>query len=59
MYLVKTRVGDRIEGNAIAKVFGGPEREVRLRVASVKSNVGHMEAAAFGCALLKVGAADG
>ena len=25
-----------------------------LRIASVKSNVGHMEAAAFGCALLKV-----
>lgn len=49
-----TRVGDRIEGNAIGQVFGGPGREVPLRVASVKSNVGHMEAAAFGCALLKV-----
>ena len=30
------------------------EREVPLRVSSVKSNVGHMEAAAFHCALLKV-----
>ena len=49
-----TRVGDRIEGNAIGQVFGGPDREVPLRIASVKSNVGHMEAAAFGCALLKV-----
>ena len=49
-----TVVGDRIEGNAIAEAFGGVEREVPLRVASVKSNLGHMEAAAFTCALLKV-----
>ncbi|MDE0247611.1 MAG: acyltransferase domain-containing protein [Gammaproteobacteria bacterium] len=49
-----TVVGDRIEGNAIAQAFGGVEREVPLRVASVKSNVGHLEAAAFSCALLKV-----
>ena len=41
-----TRVGDRIEGNAISEAFGGYEREVPLRVSSVKSNVGHMEAAA-------------
>ena len=49
-----TVVGDRIEGNAIAEAFGGSGREAPLRVASVKSNVGHMEAAAFTCALLKV-----
>ena len=49
-----TVVGDRIEGNAIAEAFGGPAREVPLRVASVKSNVGHLESAAFSCALLKV-----
>ncbi|MDE0695213.1 MAG: type I polyketide synthase, partial [Boseongicola sp.] len=49
-----TVVGDRIEGNAISEAFGGFEREVPLRVSSVKSNVGHMEAAAFHCALLKV-----
>ena len=49
-----TRVGDRIEGNAISEAFGGYEREAPLRVSSVKSNVGHMEAAAFHCALLKV-----
>ena len=49
-----TRVGDRIEGNAISEAFGGFEREVPLRVSSVKSNIGHMEAAAFHCALLKV-----
>ena len=49
-----TVVGDRIEGNAIAEAFGGFDRAVPLRLASVKSNVGHMEAAAFHCALLKV-----
>ena len=48
-----TAVGDRIEGNAIADAFGGCDRELPLRVASVKSNLGHMEAAAFHCALLK------
>ena len=49
-----TVVGDRIEGNAIAEAFGGHGRALPLRVSSVKSNVGHMEAAAFSCALLKV-----
>ncbi len=49
-----TAVGDPIEGNAISEAFGGFEREVPLRVSSVKSNVGHMEAAAFHCSLLKV-----
>ena len=49
-----TVVGDRIEGNAIGEALGGGEREAPLRVAGVKSNVGHMEAAAFCCALLKV-----
>ena len=49
-----TVVGDRIEGNAIAEAFGGVERDVPLRVSGVKSNVGHMEAAAFSCSLLKI-----
>ena len=49
-----TVVGDRIEGNAIGEALGGGGREAPLRVAGVKSNVGHMEAAAFTCALLKV-----
>ena len=49
-----TAVGDPIEGNAVAEAFGGFEREAPLRVSSVKSNIGHMEAAAFHCALLKV-----
>ena len=50
-----TPVGDPIEANAIADVFGGSrEEESPLRISSVKSNVGHMEAAAFHCSLLKV-----
>ena len=49
-----TAVGDPIEGNAVAEAFGGFEREAPLRVSSVKSNIGHMEAAAFHCALLKI-----
>lgn len=49
-----TEVGDAIEGNAIAEAYGGQNRDVPLRVSSVKSNIGHMEAAAFHGALLKV-----
>ena len=49
-----TAVGDPVEGNAIAEAYGGAKRRVPLRVSSVKSNVGHMEAAAFHCSLLKV-----
>ena len=49
-----TVVGDRVEGNAITEAFGGDARTAPLRISSVKSNVGHMEAAAFHCALLKV-----
>ena len=49
-----TQIGDRIEGNAIGEAYGGVERSEPLRLASVKSNVGHMEASAFHCSLLKV-----
>ena len=49
-----TVVGDRIEGNAIIEAFGGGNRDVPLRISSVKSNLGHMEAAAFHCGLLKI-----
>ena len=49
-----TVVGDRVEGNAIIEAYGGTVRSDPLRISSVKSNVGHMEAAAFHCALLKV-----
>ncbi len=49
-----TPVGDPIEGNAISTAFKSSEREVPLRLGSVKSNVGHLEAAAFACSLMKV-----
>ena len=49
-----TQIGDKIEGNAIGEAYGGFERREPLRLAGVKSNVGHMEASAFHCSLLKV-----
>ncbi len=49
-----TVVGDRFEGNAISEAFESASRKSPLRISSVKSNVGHMEAAAFHCGLLKV-----
>ena len=49
-----TAVGDAIEGNAIARAYGSPARLTLLRLASTRSNVGHMEAASFTCSLLKV-----
>ena len=49
-----TVVGDRIEGNSISEAFQYAGRKSPLRISSVKSNVGHMEAAAFHC-----GAAQG
>lgn len=50
-----TQVGDRIEGNAIGEALGAPTgRSTPLRIGSVKSNMGHMEAASFTCSLLKV-----
>lgn len=48
-----TKVGDPIEGNAIVEAYSAT-RTKPLRVCSVKSNLGHMESAAFHCALLKV-----
>lgn len=49
-----TVVGDSIEGNAIANVYGSPNRKMPLRIASARSNLGHMEAASFTLSLLKV-----
>ena len=46
------QVGDAIEGNAIIRAYGG-RRSTPLRMASSRSNVGHMEAASFGCSFLK------
>ena len=49
-----TVVGDRIEGNAISEAFSSYNRSEPLRLSSVKSNIGHLEAAAFHVSLLKV-----
>ena len=54
MHATGTSVGDVIEGNAVAEAYGNCGRETPLRVCSVKSNLGHMEAAAFCGSLLKV-----
>jgi len=47
-----TRLGDPQELNALARVFAGRERP--LRVGSVKSNLGHLESAAGVAGLLKL-----
>ena len=49
-----TTVGDATEGNAIARAYGSSTRQEPLRLASLRSNVGHMEAASFASSLLKV-----
>jgi acyl transferase domain-containing protein len=48
-----TPLGDPIELHALGKVFGNRERVGRLRVGSVKTNIGHLEAAAGMAGLLK------
>ncbi len=49
-----TPLGDPIEANAIGAVLGGGGRTEPLRLGSVKSNVGHLEAAAGIVGLVKL-----
>ena len=50
-----TKAGDPIEGRAIGSVFGeGRDKENPLYVASIKANIGHLEAASGVAAVIKV-----
>jgi acyl transferase domain-containing protein/NADPH:quinone reductase-like Zn-dependent oxidoreductase/NAD(P)-dependent dehydrogenase (short-subunit alcohol dehydrogenase family)/SAM-dependent methyltransferase len=49
-----TPTGDPIEARAIAAVFGAADRTERLRIGSVKTNIGHTEAASGLAGLIKV-----
>jgi len=49
-----TMLGDPIEVEALAGAMGGREHEKRVAVGSVKTNLGHLEAAAGIAALIKV-----
>ncbi|XP_049271383.1 fatty acid synthase [Rhipicephalus sanguineus] len=49
-----TKVGDPLELAAIRSVFCGSQRDKPLKIGSVKSNMGHAEAASGICSLAKV-----
>ncbi|KAK1579385.1 beta-ketoacyl synthase domain-containing protein [Colletotrichum navitas] len=48
-----TDVGDPIEVSSIREAFGGPSRKSKLRFASIKGNIGHVEAASGAAGLIK------
>lgn len=49
-----TELGDPVETGALAAVFGSDQRKAPLKIGSVKTNVGHMEAAAGIGGVIKV-----
>lgn len=49
-----TPVGDPIETDSIRRVFGGPHREQKLYLGSIKANIGHTEGTSGVAGLIKV-----
>ncbi|KIK92693.1 hypothetical protein PAXRUDRAFT_146735 [Paxillus rubicundulus Ve08.2h10] len=55
LHATGTKVGDPIETNAAGKVFSeGRDGQKKLRVGSVKANIGHAEGCSFLASLVKV-----
>ncbi|KAF9241407.1 putative nonribosomal peptide synthetase [Melanogaster broomeanus] len=55
LHATGTKVGDPIETNAAGKVFAkGRSEQKKLRVGSVKANIGHAEGCSFLASLVKV-----
>ncbi len=49
-----TPLGDPIEANAVNNVYGNEERDTPLYLGSVKTNIGHLEAAAGIASIIKI-----